>query len=344
LLLYLEANIGMWDTFSDKGWGPDTSFPVAPGAQILNWPVSGSSTCLSGWYDSYDAIVYGRSGGCHRAIDISAPRGMPVYAAREGTVFRVADFGGAVRLGLYVVLEHNYGGTTFYTIYAHLDREKGVPVKEGDSVTTSTVIGYIDDTGASGGDHLHFALQTGGDSVPDGVPYNPLSHFPPPGTVGMGDRCTGMSLFPQDPTTCSPPAPPFVPEVPTGGYCAPGFLSPVWGEYAGAASCICMKESGGGDEWALNDGCLYGRSCEWSVGLFQLNIIFECPGISAPAYAVCMASPSCTVTNRAALDNCATDWGWGDPAKNSQEAFIKFSDRGYHWSPTWSTALICGLR
>ena len=322
LLLSLQSNIGPWETIGDGGWPP---FHVPPGTKILIWPINSSSGCITQYYDTYRPELY--AGGCHRAIDISASRGDPVLAARDGTVFAITDDGDS-GLGLWVAIKHQYGGTTFYTVYGHLDRDRDnpTPVPVGNNVNQGDIIGYADNTGHSEGDHLDFRVMTG--SVPWGVTYDPLSFLPsPPCTYELcGSSCHS--------DLCTPPEPPFLPP-PGTGLCSPENLG-VFGEHAGEASCICQAESGG-NAWALNDGCLWG-AYDYSVGLFQINLFRtgRCPGAFNE-----ISVSTCSIRDAGTVSSCETNYGLGDPNKNIQRAYSDIF-LGVGWCP-WSTAPACGL-
>lgn len=97
------------------------------------------------------------------AIDLAAPIGTPVLAARDGVVMQIAsDFAGA---GLD---REKYGGRANFVrilhddgtmaLYAHL-AEDGVSVKPGQRVRSGQPIGLSGNTGFSSGPHLHFVVQ-----------------------------------------------------------------------------------------------------------------------------------------------------------------------------------------
>lgn len=96
------------------------------------------------------------------AIDIPAPEGMPVRAARAGTVMDVANdyfrTGQENRLltrANYVRILHDDGTMA---LYAHLQLES-IQVRMGDRVATGQVVARVGSTGFSSGPHLHFAVQ-----------------------------------------------------------------------------------------------------------------------------------------------------------------------------------------
>ncbi len=102
--------------------------------------------------------------GRHRGIDISAPRGTPIYAAADGVV-SAAQYHHS--WGNYVRIEHANGYTT---IYAHASRFAS-GIRSGVKVIRGQVIAYVGNTGNSYGHHLHFEIWRNGNLV------NPLRYF-----------------------------------------------------------------------------------------------------------------------------------------------------------------------
>jgi murein DD-endopeptidase MepM/ murein hydrolase activator NlpD len=102
----------------------------------------------------------------HDGIDISAPRGSSVKAAASGTVTQTSSgcsegyYSCNGGFGNYVLIQHNAGGVTVYTLYAHLN--SGIAVSQGQSVSKGQHIAPSGNTGFSTGPHLHFALIAGG--------------------------------------------------------------------------------------------------------------------------------------------------------------------------------------
>lgn len=86
----------------------------------------------------------------HGGIDIAAPTGTPVYAARGGKVVFAGRLGG---YGNLVILEHAYG---YKTYYGHLSR---ILVSEGQQVLQRALVGQVGSTGRSTGPHLHFEIR-----------------------------------------------------------------------------------------------------------------------------------------------------------------------------------------
>ncbi len=98
----------------------------------------------------------------HEGIDLAAPAGTPVLAAKSGAVRRV---GVDYIYGNYIVITHENGTDSFY---AHLE---SIIVKEEEPVARGQTIGFVGSTGLSTGPHVHFELRVKGESI------NPNSIF-----------------------------------------------------------------------------------------------------------------------------------------------------------------------
>jgi murein DD-endopeptidase MepM/ murein hydrolase activator NlpD len=85
---------------------------------------------------------------------------IPIYAAAGGRVI-LSTY--TVYNGYHVVIDHDYDGrenTGFTTRYLHF---KNLPlVSVGQNVTQGQILGYMGDTGASKGAHLHFGVRYNG--------------------------------------------------------------------------------------------------------------------------------------------------------------------------------------
>ncbi|WP_407570809.1 M23 family metallopeptidase [Deinococcus altitudinis] len=95
-----------------------------------------------------------RGGGLtHAGQDIFAGKGTPVRSATDGVVWMI---GSSVRGGTWVYVL-GAGGRRYY--YAHLERV-AAGLKEGQKVTTRTVLGVVGTTGDAENTppHLHFAV------------------------------------------------------------------------------------------------------------------------------------------------------------------------------------------
>jgi murein DD-endopeptidase MepM/ murein hydrolase activator NlpD len=89
----------------------------------------------------------------HTGIDIGAPDGTEVHAAREGVV---SDAGHSDGLGNYVVLDHPGG---YQTVYGHLSV---IGVTMNERVNAGAVLGEVGHTGRATGPHLHFEVRRKG--------------------------------------------------------------------------------------------------------------------------------------------------------------------------------------
>jgi murein DD-endopeptidase MepM/ murein hydrolase activator NlpD len=98
----------------------------------------------------------------HNGVDIAAPFGTEVIAARDGeTVFIGRD----EVLGLHIILQHEGG---YYTVYGHLSRGF---VELNQQVESGSIIGEVGTSGASTGPHLHFEIRKGA------TPQDPLKYI-----------------------------------------------------------------------------------------------------------------------------------------------------------------------
>lgn len=93
----------------------------------------------------------------HYGVDLSAPQGTPIIAARSGLVYMTAyEAGGA---GYYVNINHMDGYITRYLHMTHYI------VSIGDYVEAGQVIGYCGSTGGSTGPHLHYGVYYNGVAI-----------------------------------------------------------------------------------------------------------------------------------------------------------------------------------
>lgn len=182
------------------------------GAQELQWPLPadfmaacpsrsaalGNNKCITQFFGNtpfatQNPQIY--SGQGHSGIDIGAPPGTPVLAARDGIVLGTGNTDLTcpnASFGKWIFIEHDDG---LSTLYAHLG---SFTVAKGDTVTTGEVIGYSDTTGYATGPHLHFGVYASSGSeissfASQGCPgktytmpvgdlsayLNPLSYLPP---------------------------------------------------------------------------------------------------------------------------------------------------------------------
>ena len=98
----------------------------------------------------------------HSGIDLSAPRGTPIYASGNGRITKAERSGS---YGNFVTINHGYG---YESNYAHMSNyivHLGQKVKRGD------IIGYVGNTGLSSASHLHYEV------IKNGHKINPIGYF-----------------------------------------------------------------------------------------------------------------------------------------------------------------------
>jgi murein DD-endopeptidase MepM/ murein hydrolase activator NlpD len=137
---------------------PDTTRISAAG---LQWPTPSHTV----------ASPYGmRWGRMHEGVDIEAPIGTPIEAAKAGTVSYAGWESG---YGNYTCIAHGGG---FQTCYGHQSK---INVKVGQLVDQGQEIGLSGNTGASEGAHLHFeTCQSTGPECFYGKYANPMNYLP----------------------------------------------------------------------------------------------------------------------------------------------------------------------
>ncbi|MCL2380032.1 MAG: M23 family metallopeptidase [Treponema sp.] len=134
---------------------------MALGDRLLIHPVRGARlTSPFGWRNDPFTGVRRH----HAAVDLAAPQGTPIVAAKDG---RVSTVGVDRVFGNFIILTHANG---FQTLYAHLHT---VTARRGEQVRQGAVIGTVGNTGRSTGPHLHFAVYRNNRAV------NPLDFINP---------------------------------------------------------------------------------------------------------------------------------------------------------------------
>jgi len=92
----------------------------------------------------------------HNGVDLAAPEGTEVYAARDG---KVTELGSDTVFGNYIIVVHD---ENWVSLYGHLS---SFSTKLHSTVTANTVIGKVGSTGQSTGPHLHFELRKNGTAL-----------------------------------------------------------------------------------------------------------------------------------------------------------------------------------
>ena len=99
----------------------------------------------------------------HPGIDITAPKGSPIYPIRSGKVVEISI--SLYNYGRSVTIDHGDGTTS---LYAHMGK---IYVDEGDEVTETEPLGEVGMSGRTSGPHLHLEVRK------DGVPQNPIKYL-----------------------------------------------------------------------------------------------------------------------------------------------------------------------
>lgn len=89
----------------------------------------------------------------HNGLDLGAPRGTEVYAARDG---QVIESGFDRVYGVFVVLSHAGG---YESLYGHLETSH---VTLNQRIPTGYILGTVGSTGLATGPHLHFEIRRNG--------------------------------------------------------------------------------------------------------------------------------------------------------------------------------------
>jgi len=117
----------------------------------------------------------------HKGLDVGAPMGTPIQAAKDGKVVFAGDGGG---YGNLVVLQHADGTFSKYAHQSKLNVQVGQDVKAGD------VIGAVGSTGNSTGPHLHFEVRKGS---PDGEVLDPVAFLEGAEQIAASSPASGYS-------------------------------------------------------------------------------------------------------------------------------------------------------
>jgi hypothetical protein len=121
------------------------------------------------------------------------------------------------------------------------------------------------------------------------------------------------------------------------GYCSVNYLLKYFPNQTAAqkASIICQRESGSNPQ-AVNKSCQTGRYYDYSIGLFQINLIAHCSW----AIAGNSSFKTCRITDQNALAVCENKYL--NPDENIKYA-VQLSQNGSNWRH-WSTSGICNIQ
>lgn len=139
----------------------------AVGNGLSRLPKVGSGVSPSGFMWPVQGVLtsgFGpRWGRMHTGIDIAAPAGTPIHAAKAGEVIYAGWING---YGNTVLVDHGDGVATLYGHQSRIGSTEGQILNQGD------VLGFVGSTGHSTGNHLHFEIRL------DARPVNPRPYLP----------------------------------------------------------------------------------------------------------------------------------------------------------------------
>jgi murein DD-endopeptidase MepM/ murein hydrolase activator NlpD len=122
-------------------------------SRALSWPVRGRLVSL-----------YGKRGDrFHYGIDIAVRTGAGIAPSAPGKVVFAGEKPG---YGQVVIVDHQ----GLQTLYAHLSE---VSVRLGETVTSSSILGEVGETGNASGPHLHFEVKSAEGRIVDPLPLLP---------------------------------------------------------------------------------------------------------------------------------------------------------------------------
>lgn len=178
-----------WDGMTAEGRparnGRYTFQVVAQGSTVAARRASASTTVTAGFaLYGYAFPVLGphdfgsggsgfgaaRSGHTHQGQDVMAACGLPLVAARGGTVQYNKYEASA---GNYIVIDGKGSPNDF--MYAHLAEPS--PLQPGETVRTGQPIGIVGNTGNSSACHLHFEIWGAPGWYEGGSPFDPLPYL-----------------------------------------------------------------------------------------------------------------------------------------------------------------------
>lgn len=152
-----------------KRLNPRLSDPLPAGAVAILPPIPATKVFKNVWSSFIRPVGghltsrYGfRWGRMHQGLDIAAPTGTPVKAARNGIIRYAGWMGG---YGMLIKIDHG----DCCTYYGHLSR---IYVSLGRKVNQGEVIGLVGATGRAYGSHLHFEIEKNGAKINPGYLFD----------------------------------------------------------------------------------------------------------------------------------------------------------------------------
>ncbi len=130
------------------------------------WPLPSNYTTITSPFSSGRRLVAADYvNGGHLGVDIGAPTGTPIYAARSGVV--VWSNYDAVSGNMVCIIQDDGR----ISRYAHMS---STAVGVNQTVSQGQVIGYVGMTGSATGPHLHFQVETDPNAMFGSTAFDPL--------------------------------------------------------------------------------------------------------------------------------------------------------------------------
>lgn len=194
---------------------PDLPGTDIPSKRYLGAPFRGHYGISQLWAEhpeiyrrfSYDGVALMG----HNGVDFLTPTGVELLAVDDGIVSD-AVYNDPTGFGHYVKVAHSWGES----VYAHMQT---IRVSQGEQVRRGQLLGTSDDTGFSGGPHLHFAIRInpydrtdGWGGFSDPLPYlNPNDYYLP---AYIFPPAPGAPAFDVGPAMSRPTGPGMAPDQP----------------------------------------------------------------------------------------------------------------------------------
>jgi len=158
------AKLG-WDSYGDENYVSHVLryYSTAGGGNqaggVLGYPIQAGRYTVSSPFGLRADPTTGKA-KFHKGIDFAAPLGTPIHAAETGTVI-YAQFGTTPYTGYgnIVVIRHS---TSLVSMYGHCSQ---LLVSSGQIVKKGQTIALVGSTGDSTGNHCHFEIRKGGESL-----------------------------------------------------------------------------------------------------------------------------------------------------------------------------------
>lgn len=164
LATYLFVIIGISTIIGCGHFEPIERAPNSTSPTSIEIPRASFASTTFTWPIKTGRFSRGFKGGRrpHMGIDISAPKGTPIYSAQDGVVLYAGrEFSG---YGKLVIIEQD----SWATFYSHCNK---ILVNMGDKIKQGKQIATVGRTGNASGNHLHFELRK------DRIPVDPLLYL-----------------------------------------------------------------------------------------------------------------------------------------------------------------------